>query len=247
MTVAPGCPLWVELLSSDPERSIAFYRELLGWDPLRGADARDDSVVFRSDGAEVAGLVPEHGGRDCWLVHLATAGAIDTAAAITAAGGHVVLEPEADPGFGTTLRAVEPTGAVFAAWQPDENTGFEAFGRPGAPTWFELHTPDHATAVRFHEEAFGTATATMSDDESFRYTQLLDGDRIVGGIFGVSPEAPARWLLYVQVEDVDATVAEAVRLGGAVVRSTQDSPFGRLATITDATGAELVVISRADG
>jgi predicted enzyme related to lactoylglutathione lyase len=50
---------------------------------------------------------------------------------------------------------------------------------------------------------------------------------------------PSYWAVYVQVDDVDATVARAVELGGAVVQQAEDTPYGRLATISDPTGAAI--------
>lgn len=48
---------------------------------------------------------------------------------------------------------------------------------------------------------------------------------------------PSRWSVYFAADDADATAAQAVALGGSVVAAPQDSPFGRLATLADPTGA----------
>ncbi|MBW3647880.1 MAG: VOC family protein, partial [Actinobacteria bacterium] len=52
------------------------------------------------------------------------------------------------------------------------------------------------------------------------------------------PEGEAsRWAVYAKVDDTDATLARAVELGGTVVDAAEDTPYGRLATATDPTGA----------
>jgi len=43
--------------------------------------------------------------------------------------------------------------------------------------------------------------------------------------------------VYFSVDDVDAAAAKAVELGGTVLRDPEDTPFGRMADLTDATGA----------
>jgi uncharacterized protein len=39
------------------------------------------------------------------------------------------------------------------------------------------------------------------------------------------------------VDDADAALAQIVDLGGSIVMSAEDTPFGRLATAADPTGA----------
>ena len=49
---------------------------------------------------------------------------------------------------------------------------------------------------------------------------------------------PAHWSVYWEVDDVDATVAKVQALGGAVVADAVDTPYGKLATVTDPAGAQ---------
>lgn len=43
--------------------------------------------------------------------------------------------------------------------------------------------------------------------------------------------------------DTDESLAQAVSLGGAVVSPATDSPYGRLATVSDPTGATFALVS----
>ena len=43
--------------------------------------------------------------------------------------------------------------------------------------------------------------------------------------------------MYFRVADCDATVKTATKLGGKVVAPPEDTPYGRVATITDPNGA----------
>ena len=49
--------------------------------------------------------------------------------------------------------------------------------------------------------------------------------------------APASWSIYFGVDDTDKALAKIVDLGGSVVQPAEDTPYGRLAAATDATGA----------
>jgi hypothetical protein len=55
-------------------------------------------------------------------------------------------------------------------------------------------------------------------------------------------DAPAHWLVYFGVADTPAAVAAAEHGGGSVLIPMMDSPFGRLAVLTDPTGATFSVI-----
>ena len=49
-------------------------------------------------------------------------------------------------------------------------------------------------------------------------------------------EVPASWVIYFMMEDCDASVAKAAKLGASVDRQPFDTPFGRMATVTGPQG-----------
>jgi predicted enzyme related to lactoylglutathione lyase len=50
-------------------------------------------------------------------------------------------------------------------------------------------------------------------------------------------DAQPHWSVYLGVADVDATLERAVELGASIVAAAEDTPYGRLATVADPTGA----------
>jgi len=50
---------------------------------------------------------------------------------------------------------------------------------------------------------------------------------------------PSYWAVYFGVDDADKTLARITDLGGGVVQAAEDTPYGRLATASDPTGALL--------
>jgi predicted enzyme related to lactoylglutathione lyase len=46
-------------------------------------------------------------------------------------------------------------------------------------------------------------------------------------------------VVYIAVDDADATQARAAELGGSVVSEAQDTPYGRIAQVADPTGARI--------
>jgi len=81
----------------------------------------------------------------------------------------------------------------------------------------------------------------VSDVPEFRYTTLGEGDGRLAGVMDGSaflPEGvPAHWSVYFATEDTDASLERTVELGGSVVMAAEDTPYGRLASAADPTGA----------
>jgi predicted enzyme related to lactoylglutathione lyase len=243
--VAPiGAPCWVDLLTSDPARSQEFYRRLFGWtveDP--GADY-GGYQNFLKDGIRVAGSMRndgEAGVPDLWSVYLAVDDAEKTVAQAEAHGAQVMVPAMDVMTLGRMAVVVDPGGAVIGMWQPGEFQGFGILAEANAPSWFELHTRDYEASVAFYREVFGWDTHTESDTPEFRYTTLGEGDEAKAGLMdstAILPEGvPSHWAVYFGVDDTDAALSEIVALGGEVVTPAEDTPYGRLAMASDATGA----------
>jgi predicted enzyme related to lactoylglutathione lyase len=239
-----GAPCWIDLFTSDPDKSRAFYGELFDWTSTEPNEEFGGYINFSKDGALVAGAMANDGTQgvpDVWSVYLATDDAQKTADAALANGGQVHVPPMAVGDLGTMAVLADVGGAAIGIWQPGEHKGFGILAEPNTPGWFELHTRDYEETVRFYRDVFRWDTHTQGDTPEFRYTTLGEGDSQAAGIMdatGFLPEGvPAHWSVYFQVDDTDAALARTVELGGAIVVPAETTPYGRLASATDATGA----------
>jgi uncharacterized protein len=245
-----GSPCWVDLMTPDPDSSRRFYGELFGWQAEAGAEEFGGYFNFTKNGVRVAGCMPASsagGGPNVWSVYLATDDATKTAEAITAHGGQILAPVMAVGQEGTMAVASDPGGATIGLWQPNQHHGFGLLAESDAPAWFELNTRDYRTTVDFYREVFRWDTHEMSDSPEFRYTTLGEGDSAQAGIMDASgflPEGvPSSWSVYFGADDTDAALAKVVELGGAVITAAEDTPYGRLATATDATGAQFKLVA----
>jgi uncharacterized protein len=245
-----GAPCWIDLMTSDTDRIRAFYSKLFGWTADEPNQEFGGYFNFRKDGVLVAGCMASDPGNpmpDTWSVHLATDDAAKTLETALAHGGRVLIEPMVVGELGTMAAVIDPGGAVVGAWRPGLHKGFGVLGEPGAPSWFELHTRDYDAAVAFYRDVFHWDTQTMSDTPEFRYTVLQHGEAQLAGIIDAStfpPDGvPAHWGVYFGVTDTDAAVATALALGAVIVRPAEDTPYGRLAVLTDPTGAQFRLMS----
>jgi predicted enzyme related to lactoylglutathione lyase len=241
---APGTPCWVDLLSSDTDKSKAFYAGILGWQPLDTSAEFGGYVNFVSDGHPVAGMVanrPEIGSPDVWTTYISTADIEATVAAAADAGAQVMAPVMKVGDIGSMAVLIDPAGAAFGVWQPGQHLGFTKYNEPGSVTWDEHHSKDFPATVDFYAKVFGWHIDKMADTDEFRYYQgQIDGETVVGLMDskGFLPdEVPSHWAVYFSVADVDEAVAKAVELGGSVLRPAEDTEFGRIADLLDVTGA----------
>ncbi len=245
-----GAPCWVDLLTSDPDRSKEFYRRLFGWTVEDPGEEYGGYFNYLEDGVHVAGCMRndgESGVPDLWSVYLATDDADATIERAVAAGGHVMVPAMDVMALGRMAVLTDVGGAVIGMWQPGLHKGIGVLGEPGTPAWFELHTRGYEASLEFYRQVFGWKTAVASDTAEFRYSTLdVAGEQLAGVMDagGFLPEGvPASWSVYFSVADTDAALAEIVALGGEVVVGAADSPYGRLATVADSTGAVFRVIA----
>ncbi len=237
-----GAPCWIDITTSDVERTRAFYCDLFGWTAEEPNPEFGGYFNFQHDGARTAGCMAAAPGMpDVWSVYLATDDAAKTVAAAGANGGTTIVEPMAVGDLGTMAVIVDAGGAPIGIWQPETFGGIAVLGEPGAPSWFELHTRAYDPSVAFYRNVFRWDTHVVSDAPEFRYTTLGEGEGQLAGIMDASgflPDGvPAHWSVYFEVADVDATLARIGVLGGSTMMPAEDTPYGRLAVALDPTGA----------
>jgi len=249
-TAPLGAPCWADLWTSDVEGSRAFYSGVFGWVAEEPSPEFGGYFMFTRNGNPVAGGMGDMGDAkadNSWKAYLSTDDIEKTLHVAEAEGAQVVVPamPVADLGVQAVL--VDPTGAAIGTWQPGTFPGFNVLGEHGAPSWFELHTTDFAAAVAFYRAAFRCDTQSMSDTDELRYTLLADpsGSGEYAGIMDASSHLPAGtpsfWRLYWHVDDVDAAVKKVVSLGGSVTDEAVDTPYGRMAGVTDPAGARFAL------
>jgi uncharacterized protein len=244
---APGTPSWVDLATTDPEGSRAFYGAVLGWEFVDlGPDAGGYSFCTLN-GKQVAGLGPTQGEGmpSAWSSYVSVDDADVTAKAVEAAGGTALAPPFDVMEAGRMAVFADPTGAAVSVWQPKQTKGAELVNEPGAWCCNELDTRDLDAAKEFYQSVFGWEPVT-SDMGEMSYTEFkLDG-KSIGGMMAMPDQVPAEvpsfWLVYFAVADTDATVAKVTELGGGVSMPAMDSPAGRFAVVRDPAGAVFGVI-----
>lgn len=246
-----GAPCWIDLMTSNMAKSQEFYTALFGWTYETGDEEKYGGYTMAyKDGKSVAGLMQSQedgqGYPDMWSTYLRVDDIDAAVASAKDAGAISYMDPMEVPEQGKMAMLGDPGGASIGLWEFGGHTGFQAHEENGASAWHELHSKDYPAAVGFYTGVFGLTPKVMGDSPEFRYTTLVDGEKELAGVMdaaGYLPdEVPSHWEVYFQVDDADASVAKALTLGATVINEAEDTPYGRLAGLTDCTGAMFKLI-----
>ena len=121
--------------------------------------------------------------------------------------------------------------------------------RAGQILWRDLTVPD-APAIRdFYKEVIGWdhSDHPMGDYNDYNMLQAETGEVITGVINkrGVNAAIPSVWMLYVGVENVDASMQRCEELGGKVLVPPSTDVAYRYAIIQDPAGAIIGIMQLA--
>lgn len=114
--------------------------------------------------------------------------------------------------------------------------------------WYELMTSDPDAAGRFYGAVVGW-TVQESGQPGMDYRMWNAGGATVGGLMAIPAPAAANgmrptWVGYLNVADVDASVAGLTAAGGSVHMPATEIPgVGRMAMVADPQGASFYVMA----
>jgi predicted enzyme related to lactoylglutathione lyase len=237
-------PAWIDLASSDPAGSRAFYSKVFGWQIDVQADPQYGGYALaKVAGKDVAGIGPKQMAEapTAWTVYIGTDDVERLTAKVKTAGGNVIAPPMEVAGQGKMAVFQDPSGAFIAAWQPQAMRGF---GTEGQNTfgWAELNARGLDKAVAFYASVFGwgSKVSPMGEGQPDYTEFLLSGDSIAGAMEmspGMPPAVPSYWTVYFNVSDVDGSFKAAIGAGAKEMVSPVDFPGGRFAILMDPQGA----------
>jgi predicted enzyme related to lactoylglutathione lyase len=239
-----GTPNWLDLGIPDMNRAKEFYGRVLGWEfQDLGAEAGGYHFCLLR-GEPVAGIMqnPDESATEFWWnVYFATDDCDGVVKRVGDAGGRVLMEPMDVMDQGRMAMVADSVGAQFGFWQGRAMNGSRLVNEPGALVWNELVTPDADEAREFYRAVFEYTTEPVAGDLDYSLLRRPDGHEI-GGIFGDPDARSSSWLTYFQVEDVDAALRAVQSAGGTVEGEPWNTPYGRMAHVTDPFGVEFRLV-----
>jgi uncharacterized protein len=114
----PGAPAWFELWTRDYDASVAFYRDVFGWDAHTAGDTDDFRYTTLGEGEnalagimDASGFLPE-GAPASWSVYFEVDDVDATLEKAVELGG-TIDRPAEDTPYGRLATVLDPTGTRF--------------------------------------------------------------------------------------------------------------------------------------
>jgi predicted enzyme related to lactoylglutathione lyase len=248
---APGLFCWVDLLTTDEVAARRFYEKLFGWqyDARAIGDDANYSLALRA-GKRVAAIAPlmadlrERGVPPHWQSYINVENVDAMVERARAYGGKTFCDPFDVFDAGRMCTVVDPTGAAVNFWQAGKSIGAEWVNDPGSFGWNELGTRDLPRAKEFWGAVMGwTFEEQMLG--SAPYYVIKNGSRMNGGMHDITNKVPdfvpAHWNVYFTVAELEASLKIVTEQGGKVLVPPVSIGVGRIAVISDPTGATLTL------
>ena len=250
----PGYFAWYELITTDVEAAGAFYGSVVGWGTQDASTPALPYRLFTAGKVRVCGLMnlPEEGRKmgawPRWMGYVGVNDVAVTAARIRRLGGAVHVPPT-NTNIGLISVVADSQTATFALvnglkvgrQQPSDSA------KPGHVGWHELLAADGKKAFTFYHELFGwQEVVDAGTGPADNYQFFSAGGQAVGGMFTKHAADPVPfWLLYFNVEDIDAATERVKSGGGQVFQGPLELPGGiRIARCIDPQGAAFALQAR---
>ncbi len=251
MSYRAGEICWVDLLAKDRAEASAFYGQVFGWTTTDTETPGHPYSMFRRGDDLVAGVGEMNDGMKAagvpvvWNSYVAVEDIEKAVVRAAELGGTVTVPPQKGGESGWLAYLCDPEGAAVALWQAADGGEPAIRGPVGTSNWNELNTRDLAGAEAFYGGLFGWSFDTSETAPGFRYTTMSVRKQPVAGAITMDEtwgDAPPHWMVYFASDDVDATVATAVKAGGTACVPPTDFPAGRFAMLNDPDGGFFSVI-----
>ena len=255
MTTGSGRFIWHDLMTTDRDRVIPYYRELFGWIPQSvdmGTELGTYQIIHAGD-RQIGGFVdldPTAGVPSHWIGYVSVDDVDGAGAAAVGAGGALRMAATDIPSVGRFAIVADPEGALVCPYRSIQGYGADApTPADGRFCWDGLLVRDPGGAGPFYAKVFDWIPR-MEDVKATPYSGVFMADgQEIAGVFSILECGPQRavWFPFVRCLDLEGRLNDVPRLGGSVRQTPIALPTGsRIAITADPSGALMGLLEKAD-
>jgi predicted enzyme related to lactoylglutathione lyase len=248
----PGKFVWADLVTDDVASAQRFYAQLFGWtfQDMGGylIAANEERPLCGMFQRERPAGQPE--ARPRWFGYISVASVERAQRTVAKAGGRVLAAPKKLPKRGEQAVFADPEGAIFGVVKSSSGDPQDFKADPGDWIWIQLMSRDGVQASEFYRKVGGyevirnTSSKRLSD-------QVLASEGYARATVRTIPKENENvhptWLLFLRVQRVSESVAQAKQLGGKVLLEPRPEFLeSKVAVISDPTGAAIGLMEWSD-
>jgi hypothetical protein len=183
----------------------------MGWTTR---DTGNGHRFFLSNDKVVASVLQVNEGHDDWVPQVLIEDADQKAAEATKLGATLIDTIRID-GVARTATFRDSENTLFGLWQPAPHQGAELTNKIGSLWWIEVLANNVEGARDLYSRPFDWTPVERAFEPFKSYIFFNHGENHESGILPIDPHwgIQPRWNSIFAVEDCDATVAHALRLG----------------------------------
>ncbi len=233
--------VWYDLITDNKDAALAYYSGLFGWTTQTWEGEGHDYTMLQNGEKQFGGFMAKQNPQapNAWLAYIQVDNVDASVIKQTKMGGTTIVPGTDIPNVGRFAVVQDPQGAAFAVYQHAHEGEAKTIGENDFE-WAELGTSDVEGAKGFYGENFNWKLANaMEMPDGSTYNMMAVGEEPICGIMQKPEMAPVSyWCHYVQVADVEASVAKSNELGGTVAHGPVTIPgMVTFAVLMDPTGA----------
>ena len=254
--------VWYELLSKDPQGSLAFYPAITGWKTEPFGGGPDPYTMWVGGQGPLGGVtqlppqVEAMGAPTFWQANVEVTDVDESVEEVKRLGGTIYVQ-EAVEGVGRFAVIADPQGAVISIFTPSSAMQSHDTSQPGEFSWHELYTTDHRAALDFYQRICGwEQLGEMDMGPMGTYILWGRGGRQLGGMMTLPPglktpdgrAVPPSWMFYITTADLDGALATARAKGAIVINGPMEVPGGqRVVQLIDPQGGAFALVTQPTG
>lgn len=213
-----GAPVThLEIMCPDRAALVRFYGDAFGW-TFEHHDDRNYSIFRTSPGGIGGGIGVSPNGAPSVSVYAEVADLGETLLQAQSLGSDSQMGPMDIGGGARIAMFTDPCGNVFGLYQgPTTMTPPPGSGPP--VVWFDVFGPDASALIEFYRTLFDWKIDAGHDGYGH---VAAEADGIGGGLWTPLPGMPEHGIIgYIAASDIEASLANVERAGGATVSGRQ--------------------------
>jgi predicted enzyme related to lactoylglutathione lyase len=231
---------WYSLQSTNPEKSVEFYKKLLGLTITEFEIPGMGKSFILNKTMQFADVTKTK--VNAWSTYMTVENVDDFIKRATKMGGTVVAPAYNMKTIGRAAVMKDPCGATFLPFTPEswEKTSSAMGMEEGMICWNELAVKDTKKAMGFYGECLGWKfTKAEGPDVEYHMFTPAGAKESMGGIMKTPPgmDMPPSWTPYLLTKDVKASTKKAKELGATICMQPKEIPnTGIFSMIQDPVG-----------